>query len=201
MRPIICDFVTLGESAAFGKLKQFARSGTGEAAILIDRFSGYDHPVDAAGQDIGCGIGGIVLKVFIVEDHQIGIEALLQKALVLQAKPGGSHAGVPVDQGFQGKNGVVLGEGAEGPDHGAPASGMAFFLPAAHQTVAAYHHIGQADDIKDIGIADGVIHRGAHAPVGDHQVEIGIKGVFAKLCGIGGHSLALCLRGVGASKG
>ena len=85
---------------------------------------------------------------------------------------------------------MTCGEGAAG-------SGVALFLPAACQTVAAHDAVGVADDLADILVAHAAVNAARLTVVGDAHIEECLPRVFADRVGVLCDEMALGLRRLG----
>lgn len=83
----------------------------------------------------------------------------------------GGAAGHLVDSLFEGEDLLFLDEVSDDVREGAAGSGVALFLPAACQTVAAHDAVGVADDLADILVAHAAVNAARLTVVGDAHIE------------------------------
>ena len=174
-----------------------AGGGAGEGLVLVYDLSVHDHVVDALGDAVGVVVGGGILEPVKVEQHQIRVIALPDEALVLDQQILGGEAGHLVDRLLQGQDALLLHEIGDGMGEGPAGPGMALFLPAAGEAVAAHDAVGIPDDLAHVLIAHAAVYAAGGAVVLHAQVKEGGPGILAHHFGVFGDVPALGQRRLG----
>ena len=75
--------------------QEFAGRGAGELLVLVHEHAVDKDVIDALGDAVGVAVSGGILKPVEVEDNEVGVIALTDKALVLDTPVSYTHLTLP----------------------------------------------------------------------------------------------------------